>query len=686
MKKQLLTLFFLIAVLTGFSQNVNFNWAAHMGSSSNDLGFTVKTDFNGNVYTVGMFWDTVDFDPDTSVYNLTSNGSLEMFIQKLDANGKLLWATSIGGNNLDRASDIDFDLNGNLLITGMFEDTVDFDPGTSVHNLISSGSIDIFVLKLDATGGFIWAKTFGGLLNDIPNSITIDKNGNSIVTGLFRGIADFDPDSNSTYQLTSAGSPDVFIQKLDSNGNFVWANRFGGSSTDYGLGVETDLNGNVYTVGRFRSNVDFDPGSGTARLINQGGDDIFIQKLDPNGNLLWVRGMGDTFDDWAYSVAIDKTGNVLTTGFFNGTVDFNTDTSGTYNLTSSGDRDIFIQKLDSNGNFLWAKTLGSTGDDVGYSILIDTDNNIYTTGSFEGTVNFNTDSIGIHNLSSNGKEDVFIQKLDANGNFIWAETIGGADIDRARSVYIDQNRSILATGSFESTVDFDPDTLSTNNLSSNGGWDIFVLKLDQCDNYSDSLAPITCDTYTSPSGKIWTQSGVYLDTVFNSGCDSLFTINLNVISIDTSLTIVNHVKITANDSLTNYQWIDCNNNNVPISGDTNRSFIATANGNYAVVLENNGCVDTSACVPILSVGISETASIKSSINLYPNPNKGNFTIEVDKSLIAKTYQVLDIKGSLIKEGRFTNSRTLIDLSGYRKGIYFLRIRELGVSKKIVVNE
>ena len=163
--------------------------------------------------------------------------------------------------------------------------------------------------------------------------------------------------------------------------NFEWAKSFGGTSTDQGYSIALDSSGNVYTTGRFQGTADFDPGAGTNNLTAQGDYDVFIQKLDPSGNFLWAKSFGGTSYDVGYSIALDASGNIYTTGLFGGTVDFDPG-AGTNNLTAQGNFDVFIQKLDPSGNFLWAKSFGGTSYDVGYSIALDASGNIYTTGYF----------------------------------------------------------------------------------------------------------------------------------------------------------------------------------------------------------------------------------------------------------------------------------------------------------------
>jgi len=192
-------------------------------------------------------------------------------------NINLEWTKSIGGLGNSGA----IDASGNVYTTGSFAGTVDFDPGSGVSNLTSSGGNDIFIQKLDANGNFIWVKQLGGISNDAGYSITTDASGNVYITGYFS--------LNLGGGISSNGGYDIFIAKLDSNGNIVWIKSMGGTSSDYGESITTDASGNVYTTGFFYNTVDFNPGSGVSNLVSNGGYDIFIQKLDANGNFLWLN-------------------------------------------------------------------------------------------------------------------------------------------------------------------------------------------------------------------------------------------------------------------------------------------------------------------------------------------------------------------------------------------------------------
>jgi len=472
------------ALFFGITQNANaqdpiFGWAKSMGGTSSDISESITTDASGNVYVTGRYQGTADFDPSGATFNLTANAQTDIFIQKLDPNGNFIWAKSIGGAAGDNGYCITTDASGNVYVTGTYFGTVDFDPSGATFNLTSTGpfngSFDVFVLKLDAGGNFVWAKSMGGTSSDYGRSITTDASGNVYVTGFYQGTVDFDP-SGAIFNLTANGFSDVFIQKLDALGNFIWAKSVGGVSEDQGYSIITDDSGNVYIAGYYSDTTDFDPGVDTFNLTSNGSRDIFIQKLDALGNFIWAKSMGGTNVDKGRSISTDASGNVYVTGNYYGTSDFDPGVDS-FNLTSSGQSDVFIQKLDAFGNFIWAKSMGGTSYDYGKSITADASGHVYVTGFYKDTADFDP-SASTFNLISSGLDDVFIQKLDAMGNFIWAKSMGGTGGDRGNSIRTDASGHVYVTGFYENMVNFDPSG-GTFNLIATGLNEVFVIELQQ---------------------------------------------------------------------------------------------------------------------------------------------------------------------------------------------------------------
>ena len=361
------------------------------------------------------------------------------------------WVEQAGGIGNDYGRSITIDSSGNSYITGYFYGTASF--GSTTLTTTGSGAVDIFVAKLDSSGNWLWAKQAGGNNWDVGFGIATDSSGNSYVTGFFAESASF-----GSTTLTSSGGEDIFVAKLDSSGNWLWAKQAGGTGLDIGYGIATDSSGNSYVTGFFAESASF----GSTTLTSSGGEDIFVAKLDSSGNWLWAKQAGGTSPDYGWGIAIDSSGNSYVTGYFEGTASF-----GTTNLTSSGVQDIFIAKLDSSGNWLWVKQAGGNNWDVGFGIATDSSGNSYITGLFAEFASF-----GSTTLTSSGQDDIFVAKLDNNGNWLWVKQAGGISSDEGFAITTDSSENSYVTGYYQGTASF-----GSIELTSSGGNDIFIAKL-----------------------------------------------------------------------------------------------------------------------------------------------------------------------------------------------------------------
>jgi len=538
---KLLLLTVIAFIQVAHAQNVNLEWAKQVGGTNVDIGYSMTIDASGNSYTTGYFSGTVDFDPGSGIFNITSSPGISIYILKLDVSGNFVWAKTVYGGE---GKSITADASGNVYISGYFGTSTDFDPGAGVYNLTSVGGVNIFILKLDASGNFIWAKNIGGSGYG-GYSIAVDGTGNVYTAGEFQGTGDFDPGA-ATFNLVSAGDYDIFISKLDASGNFVWAKKMGGAGTDKAYSLAVDGSGNVFSTGYFSGIADFDPGAGTFNLNSSGVEDIFISKLDASGNFLWANQIGGTAYDAGNGLSLDALGDVYTTGQFSGVADFNPGT-GTFNLSSLGSYDIFVSKLDASGNFVWAKQMGGTGYDWGQALTLDSFGNIYTTGGFNSTADFDPGS-GAANLVPFAI-DVFVSKLDPSGNFVWAQQFGGINSgsEYTRAIKVDASENVYTAGYFSgSGADFDPGA-GTLNFIQAGGNDVFVHKMSQC--YAPSAAgtisgsTTVCEgqnsvTYTVPAianatSYVWTLPSGATGT---SGTNSI-TVNYGTAAVSGNITV-----------------------------------------------------------------------------------------------------------------------------------------------------
>lgn len=413
---------FLVLVSAGLIsisiQAQELDWAVNFTATTSMSAQSSVVDGAGNIYTTGNFFDTVDFDPGPGVYNLTVVDVTDIYVTKLDAAGHLLWAKSFGAFAHDYGNGIALDPSGNVVVTGAFNGTVDFDPGPAVFNLNSGGGQHIYVLKLDADGNFIWAKNAGSTTQTAAAlDVAVSLTGNVYVTGFFGGTADFDPGAG-IFNLTSAGNGDAFVLKLNTAGNFVWAKRMGSSNISWsesGQGIEVDGAENVYSSGVFYTTTDFDPGAGTFNLTSAGQYDIYYQKLDAAGNFVWAKKVGGTGYEQINDLTMDAAGNLYSTGQYDGTADFDPG-AGTANLTAVGGNDIYVNKLDASGNYVWARSAGSTDfNERGNGVTVDASGNVYFTGGFHSVADFDPGA-AVNNLTAGGSGDIFLAKYDASGN------------------------------------------------------------------------------------------------------------------------------------------------------------------------------------------------------------------------------------------------------------------------------
>ncbi len=333
---------------------------------------------------------------------------------------------------------------------------------------------------------FNWAQQIGGPQDDASNAIVTDNSGNSYTTGKFAGIVDFDA-GPGTFTMTASGGSDVFVTKLSPTGALIWAKKMGGIYNDAGAAITLDAAGNVLIAGTFSGTANFNTSGGTNSLTAFGMTDAFICKLDGSGNLVWIRQLGGTQDDYAAAITIDFFGAVYSTGSFVGTADFDPGVT-TQTFISGGYSDIFVSKLDASGNYVWAKHFnGSTNASFGSSIKVDQSGNVYTTGGFYGTVDFDPGAASFPVVAQGTiNPTCFVSKLDLIGNFVWAKQFYGnfGTTSVGTALVLDGSPNIFLTGYFAgSGVDFDPGA-GVYQMSASVGLDIFVASLDGSGNFS----------------------------------------------------------------------------------------------------------------------------------------------------------------------------------------------------------
>ena len=317
------------------------------------------------------------------------------------------------------------------------------------------------------TSGF----PLGGADGDRSHDIVADASGNTFVTGFFSNSVDFDPGPGALNLISNGGAGDIFLAKYDASSSLEWAIAIGSTGYDVGNAIDLDANGNIYVTGRFEGTVDFDPSANTFNLISNGGPEIFVAAYKSDGSFLWANAMGGSFNDEGFSIKVFDNTHLYVCGRFQATADFDPGPA-VLNLVSAGSDDIFFMQFDINGSFQWANRIGSTNFDTANEIALGAGSQIYLTGTFTGTVDFDP-SAATASLTSTGFTDVFVAQYDKNGNYQWAFKLGGTGFfgNEGKALAID-GAGIYITGRFSGTADFDP-SANTANLAAGGLQSVF---------------------------------------------------------------------------------------------------------------------------------------------------------------------------------------------------------------------
>ncbi|HLP12865.1 MAG TPA: gliding motility-associated C-terminal domain-containing protein [Flavobacteriales bacterium] len=441
----LLRLFIIFSLLTiDLALPAQTFWFDNTGSNGNDEALDVATDNSGNVIATGYFTQTVSF----GAISLTTTSVSDVFIVKYDNAGNVLWAKKAGGVGADRGLSIRTDNAGNIYVTGYYASTATFGSTT----LTTSGTQDVFITKLDASGNFKWARSVGGPDIDYGNGISVDLNGNVVVTGQYKATADFGSGFVFTsMNNTTTGLPtyDIFVLKLDSTGNTLWAKPAYAPYNDKGMDVDCDAGGNIYVCGQFSDTITIDVTHNNIAL-----NAAFILKLSPAGNELEFLRMASGMTI-AYSIDVDVNNNVNVCGDYIGTL-----VIGNFPSTivpSTGSKNIFIVRVDPSLDVVWASHAGSTSEVTARSIATDPSANVYIAGMYKCRFKDYGNAYGSPTaFYSVGYRDVFAARYDAAGNYTWSKNCGGPKDDFCGGVAVSQDNFPVLAGGFNKYFNYIP--------------------------------------------------------------------------------------------------------------------------------------------------------------------------------------------------------------------------------------
>jgi len=512
-----------------------------------------------------------------------------------------LWAESSEDNYyVETGRTVCTDADGNVFVAGDFLGQNMIVENDTLINTISTGDkSDVFIIKYSPSGNVIWAKTANGNSWDEIYGVCTDPDGNVLITGRFAS----DSISFDDFTLLNSGVTDIFIVKLDSNGNVLWAKNPTGIFYERGYDICTDLMGNIYITGGFYSpEIVF--GDDTLTRIGTNGD-FFIAKYDSSGTALWAK---NAIDALSNSICIDSQGNVLVSGWYTNTsIVFENDT-----LISMGSSDIFIVKYDENGNVLWTKTAGGLNEEKCNGISCDTYDNIYITGYFRSQIAiFGNDTL-TNSAYTGYADDIFIAKYDASGNMIWVKSQGGIGGDQGFGIDVGPDGNLWATG-------FIADTYIYIAKYDSSGFNLFTDSIGNSGSGGMGFC-ITTDTYQNVL-----VTGQYIGPTLAFGSNIL--------------------------------------TNADASGTYPDFFVAKLHDNITSLNENQ------------NTGI---------VQIFPNPCHSQAVLQSDIQLNQAVITVVDIYGQTVKHIKNISERTVtLNFDNLKSGLYFVF---LTMDNKIIATE
>jgi len=688
----LIIVFFAISLFQASSQAPDWVWARSARSPGTGEGLNIATDNWDNVFITGWFQDSITF----ASYVLT--GANSVFLAKYDSYGNVKWAkTASGGTSVGTC--VAADVFGNSYVTGYFANSISF----GSHTITTVGSYNIFLVKYDSSGNVLWARSAGGLQSDNAWGVTTDASGNVYVTGTFSSYSF----TIGSFTLINSGSANIFLAKYDSTGNVLWAKSAVGAGGDRGYSAAADTSGNVFLTGHFTSSsLTF----GVYTLTNAGSDDIFLVKYDSSGNVLWAKSVGGTSADYGYHVATDASNNAYLTGYYSSS----SITFGTYTLTNAGNSDAFLVKYNSSGNVSWAKNIGSTGLEYGWCVATDRFNKIFVTGAFRfTTLTFGAitlpyptgalDAMFIAGYDSTGQA-LFAKALGSGGddnNAVAASPSGciyiGGDFELPSLVV--GNDTLIRTGTNDENVFVAKICYSGLIASFNCSDTAFCNESGQCINFFDHStgnptswqwqftgANPSSSNLQNPTNICYTTPGTYPVTLIVSNGTITDTLNVSPLIIYGTTPPPPTITVKGGDTLvsshgSSYQWYL---NGSPITGATDSFYVAHQGGTYAVQITDS----TGGCNSIsngLAMGLKELTG-NGDITIYPNPASQSVVISWQSAISGNVeISVVNVLGEKVYSqqlqtfpngsGQANSKPQTINCKSFAAGIYFVKVSD-----------
>ena len=676
MKRSLLAVASIFLTLSAYSQPfLEKKWDHTFGGDQREELTTI-------IETSDLGFLLAGFSKSDSIYDVSENsrGGNDYWIVKTDSLGNKLWDRRYGGTAEDNLFDAEQTFDGGYILAGI--------TGSDSSGEVSEpsiGSLDFWIVKIDAFGDKQWDKRYGG--TDYEWMTCIQQ---TLDTGYILGGWTFS-DSSGDVTHPRIGGEDFWIVKTDPSGNILWDKRFGGNGFDAIYALQQTTDGGYVFGGRCSSDSGFDVSE-----AGRGQNDYWLVKTDANGNKLWDRRYGGSENDNFISLQQTSDGGYILGGYTlsdaNGDIsEPSRDTSAIINERG----DMWIVKVNATGDIEWDRRFGGSWVEDAFGYVKETSDG----GFLAGSASYSSMS-GDKSENNFGYEQSWIVKMDAAGNKLWDKTIFVSREDEyAYPIQTSDGCYVIANYS-------EGDSAAYKTENSRGDYDFWFVKF--CETLTPQLpvanfipdfnyiceggcfsftnfslnsasfewqfpgAVTTTSTITSPTGICYTDTGQYSVTLIAISLDGNDTLTLN--NVITVLPLPVFTITRSDDTLfaptgySGYQWF---RDTIALPNDTNYFYVATQNGTYAVQVTDTADCPATQSITILNVGIENNLYNTSTIILYPNPVREMLTIKGLNNVAEGLLTVTDVLGQELLSAKINSSEYTLHVENYNPGIYFV---------------
>jgi hypothetical protein len=618
--------------------STNRIWGTYFGGGSIEYCTSNGVDGANNVYIAGYSLSASNIAT-SGVYQSTITGSFDAYLSKFNSNGVQLWGTYFGGTSFDVFYAIHVMPSGIVFATGDTGSTTNV-ASVGAHQTTYGGGVDDAILvKFDANGQRLWSTYMGGTLHDISSAVTIDTNGDVIITGHTESSTAIA--TGGAYATAYGLNYDVFISKFNTNGVRQWGTYYGDTGADEAYGITSDASNNIYITGFTNSLFGIATGSGFQTVIG-GMTDAFISKFDPAGtNLIWGTYYGGGGDEKGTAIKADPVSGNIYVGA-NTTSSNNIATVGAYQSSIASADDAFIVAFTSTGSRLWGTYYGGNNVDYIASLILDADKNIFVSGQTLSTNAMSSAGAYQANLGAVNFYDAYFAKFGNNGMRKEGTYFGGPDNENANGISIDSNNKVYISGETSSTVSIS--TPGSHMPGYAGSSDAYLAKF--------CIAP---EPTVTPTGT--------------------FTTCVN-----------NTYTFIASPGYSVYLWNTGSSSN-PLA--VNVGSVAGTFYYAIAVTDADGCdgtSDSSIVIVNLCTGLDESKDVNS-LSIFPNPVKDVINLKWENSSLSNNViEMYSVLGKKVLRAETSELFYKLNVEHLASGIYFLhcRLNETNILKKIVI--